>query len=112
VFGAVNNLGVFGIGDTAVTQGRTRLTAITPVAAKLRLFHKDEMIQETTGTNLTFEAKEPGAYRMEAWLPIDGEDRPWIYSNPVYLKSAGIGDFQLPSMTVSPEVEARKDITY
>jgi hypothetical protein len=30
--------------------------------------------------------KEPGAYRLEAWLTLDGEQRPWIYSNPIYVK--------------------------
>ena len=33
---------------------------------------------ETTGTNLTFEAQESGAYRIEAWLSADGADRPLL----------------------------------
>src|SRR5437867_661474 len=89
-FGAVNNLGVFSMGDNAPILGKTRLTALTPISAKLRLIHKGEIVRETTGTNLIFEAKEPGAYRVEAWLSVDGEERPWIYSNPVYLKAPGL----------------------
>jgi len=85
---------------------------MTPVASKLRLIHNGSVVQETTGTNLTFEAKEPGPYRVEAWLTVDGEDRPWIYSNPVYLKTLGPSDVRLPSTTISPEVEAHKNITY
>ena len=112
VFGAVNNLGVFSMGDAAPMQGRTRLTALTPVAAKLKLIHNGSVIEETTGTNLTFEAKEPGPYRIEAWLTVDGEDRPWIFSNPVYLKSPSPAEMRLPSMALSDEVEARKNITY
>jgi acetyl esterase/lipase len=111
-FGAVNNLGVFPMGDEAVLLGRTRLTAMTPLAAKLRLIHKGLVIQETSGTNLTFEVKEPGAYRLEAWLTVDGEDRPWIYSNPVYLRSPGLAELRLPSMQLDSGIEAHKDIAY
>jgi hypothetical protein len=84
--GAVNNLGVFPMGDTAVMTGNTRVVGLTPLPAKLKLIHHGVVVQETAGTNLTFVPKEPGAYRLEAWLTVDGEDRPWIYSNPVYLR--------------------------
>ena len=33
-----------------------------------------------------FPVKEPCAYRLEAWLKLDGEWRPWIFSNPVYVR--------------------------
>jgi acetyl esterase/lipase len=112
MFGAVNNLGVFTMGDPALMFGKTRLMAILPLPAKLRLIHKGTVISETVGTNLTFEAKEAGPYRVEAWLTVDGEDRPWIYSNPVYLVTPDLGDLSLPSMKVSPEVEVSKDIAY
>ena len=29
---------------------------------------------------------ETGVYRVEGWLKLDGEDRPWIYSNPIYVR--------------------------
>ncbi len=112
MFGAVNNLGVFPMGDTAPMLGKTRLMALTPLPASLRLFHKGALVQETAGTNLTYEAKEPGPYRLEAWLTIDGEQRPWIYSNPVYLRTPTLPDFQLPSYNISPEVEVRRDLVY
>jgi hypothetical protein len=31
-------------------------------------------------------ADAPGVYRIEAWVEIGGELRPWIYSNPIYLR--------------------------
>ncbi len=111
-FGAVNNLGVFSMGDAAPMLGKTRVMAILPLAAKLRLIHKGTVIHETTGTNLIFEAKEPGPYRVEAWLKVGEEERPWIYSNPVYLNAPDLADLRLPSMAVSPEVVTRKDMTY
>ncbi len=111
-FGAVNTLGVFPFGDGAPLLGTTRLTALTPLPAKLKLIHRGKVIFETTGTNLTFEVTQPGAYRVEAWLPVDGEDRPWIYANPVYVRLPGLGDLRLPSMAVSPGVAVRKDLAY
>ena len=27
-----------------------------------------------------------GVYRVEGWLKVDGEERPWIYSNPIYAR--------------------------
>jgi acetyl esterase/lipase len=112
MFGAVNNLGVFTMGDPAMMFGKTRLMAILPLPAKLRLIHKGTVISETVGTNLNFEVKEAGPYRVEAWLTVDGEDRPWIYSNPIYLVTPDFADLTLPSMKVAPEVEQTKDISY
>ena len=110
-FGAVNTLGVFPMGDSAPLLG-TKATALTPLAAKLRLIHHGKVIRETVGTNLTCEVGETGAYRLEAWLNVDGEDRPWIYSNPVYIRQASPADLSLPPLGNCPEVEARKDIPY
>ena len=111
-FGAVNNLGVFPMGDPAAFLGTTRVMGITPAPAKLKLFHEGTVVQETTGTNLTFEARESGAYRLEAWLTVDGEDRPWIFSNPVFLKTPTAGEMQIPSMAISDSVEAHRNLTY
>jgi acetyl esterase/lipase len=112
-FGAVNNLGVFPMGDPAIIMKNTRLVALTPISARLTLFHNGKIVQETTGTNLTFTAKDPGAYRVEAWLEVAGEGRPWIYSNPVYLRAPDLADLlRLPSMEISANVELKKDIAY
>ena len=70
-----------------------------------------EDAEHTQGTRQEFfEAKEPGPYRLEAWLTVDGEDRPWIYANPVYLKVPALTELMLPSMAISPKVEPHKDL--
>lgn len=114
MFGAVNNQGVFTMGDSVTAFGTTRVMAITPQSAKLRLFRDGVVVQETMGTNLTYETKDAGDFRLEAWLTIDGGDRPWIYANPVYLKEPDLLELAtlMPSMAISPEVSVRKDITY
>lgn len=112
-FVAANNLGVFNMGDPVTVIGTTKLHVQTPVAAKVKLFHNGALKEEQTGTLLTFETKTPGAYRAEAWLAVDGEERPWIYSNPIYLKEPDAFTLlQLPSMETRPNVEIAKDIPY
>jgi acetyl esterase/lipase len=114
MFGAINNQGVFTMGDDTRMFGKTRLVAVTPLPARLKLLHGSELVQEAFGTNLTFEAKETGAYRLEASLTAGGEDRPWIYSSPVSLTAPGLSELQrLASLAnVSPEVKTVRDISY
>lgn len=111
-FGAVNNLGLYPMGDTIPQMGTTRLAAVTPLPAKLKLIHDGKVVEEVTGTNLMIAAKGPGAYRVEAWLIVDGEERPWIYSNPVYVEAPSLDSFKLPSTTLATNVEIKKDIAY
>ncbi|HEU0008427.1 MAG TPA: alpha/beta fold hydrolase [Verrucomicrobiae bacterium] len=111
-FGAVNNYGVYPMGDKAPLIDGTRLVALTPVPASLKLVHGGAVIAQAKGTNLTFKAKKPGAYRVEAWLEVAGEERPWIYSNPVYLEEQSIFSLRLPNAVDAPGVEVKKDIPY
>ena len=111
-FGAVNNYGVYPMGDKAPLLDGTRLVALTPVPAILKLIHGGTVVAQTNGTNLTFRAKKTGAYRLEAWLEVAGEERPWIYSNPVYLEEYSIFSLRLPNAVDAPGVEVKKDIPY
>ncbi|HUR47038.1 MAG TPA: alpha/beta hydrolase fold domain-containing protein [Candidatus Saccharimonadales bacterium] len=111
-FGAYNNLGAFPMGDRALMWDKTRITAFTPLAADLRLFHNGSLVHQTNGTNFIFEAKLPGAYRLEAWLTVGGEARPWIYSNPVYLEKPSWSSLPWPVMDPAAPVTAKKDIVY
>ena len=111
-FAAQNNLGVFPMGDSALMWNNTRLIGFTPLEAKLKLIHNGSVIYETNGTNLTFSTKDAGAYRMEAWLTVAGEDRPWIYSNPVYLEKPSLASLPIPSFDEKAPVDVKKDIVY
>jgi len=111
-FGAINNLGVFTMGDKAPLQGSTRVVGLVPLAASLKLFHNGQMIAQTNGTNLTVRARKAGTYRLEAWLEVAGEARPWIYSNPVYLEEQSVLDMRLPALAEAPNVEVKKDVVY
>ena len=85
-FVAIKGQEVYGMGDRVPMLSGTHLQARVPVAADLRLIHNGAIVAETTGTEMNFVPTEAGAYRLEAWLAIDDEQRPWIYANPIYLQ--------------------------
>jgi hypothetical protein len=62
-----------------------RVAARLPLAAKLRLFHNGEIVEERVADGIERSTSAPGVYRLEAWLTVDGEDRPWIYSNQILI---------------------------
>jgi hypothetical protein len=58
-----------------------------PLPAYARLLrHGQEVAKSEGNADFEFEVKGPGAYRLEAWLKLDGEWRPWILANPIYVK--------------------------
>jgi hypothetical protein len=59
------------------------LHARTPRPARLRLLRDGEPVAEADGSELHHSIELHGVYRLEASLG----GRPWIYSNPVYLRA-------------------------
>ncbi len=111
-FFAVNSLGVYEMGDTIPMAGSTRLVARAPVAAHWRFIREGTLVHEAGGETAAWQAAEPGAYRVEAWLDIDGEQRPWIYSNAIRLARPDPALLTLPSQRLDPSVEAVNGIEY
>lgn len=112
-FIAENSLGVFDMGDTVGTgpvAGQTQLRAYVPVPAKLKLIRDGAVVAEVVDSKLSYTVKEQGAYRLEAWLRAGGEDRPWIFSNPIYIR--GTAELQPPSEVTSSTVDVERDVPY
>lgn len=57
-----------------------------PLRAHLRWLRNGKVVSETVASSAEWEPASAGVYRMEAWLEVAGEMRPWIYSNPIYLR--------------------------
>jgi len=74
------------MGDEVKLGGALVLRAATPVKCTMKLIRNGEVIQTTNSTRIDSDVKAPGVYRIEAWLEVDGEQRPWIYSNPIYVR--------------------------
>ena len=68
------------------------------------------MVAEARDSKISYVAKEQGAYRLEAWLTAGGEERPWIFSNPIYLRGAAA--IAIPASETPAEVEVHRDISY
>jgi acetyl esterase/lipase len=112
-FVADNFLGVFDMGDTVgsgLLAGEIHLDAYVPVAAHLKLIRNGLVVADVLDSKLTYTAKEQGVYRLEAWLTLGGEERPWIFSNPIYVR--GDAAVAIPQAQPDPLVELTSDITY
>jgi hypothetical protein len=74
------------MGDEVKFAQGQKFVARFPVACHIRLLRNGKEVTELEGGQLEYAAEGPGVYRVEGWLKLDGEDRPWIYSNPIYLR--------------------------
>jgi acetyl esterase/lipase len=113
-FIAENNLGLFDMGDqvplSGLGVGNTSIHASLPIPAKLKLIRDGVVVAEAGDSKLAYSPKEPGTYRLEAWLTVDGEERPWIFSNPIYITKSS--NLALPAGTLDANVEVHKDVAY
>ena len=74
------------MGDELKYEGGLSLVCALPVEADLKLFRNGVPILTKNGNRLEYKVTDSGIYRLEAWLMLDSESRPWIYSNPVYVR--------------------------
>jgi hypothetical protein len=75
------------MGDEAKLSDGLKLIARLPLPAYVRLLRQGEEVAKSEGkADFEYAVKESGAYRLEAWLKLDGEWRPWIFANPVYVR--------------------------
>lgn len=70
------------MGEEREFKGRATLIVSSPFPARIRLLRDGEEMCRRVGTELRWEATEPGVYRVELYL---GE-KPWVFSNPIYLR--------------------------
>jgi hypothetical protein len=74
------------MGDEVALSSTLRLKAEAPVVCLWKLLRNGEVISTTEAREITLPHVAAGVYRVEAWLEADGEMRPWIYSNPIYVR--------------------------
>ncbi len=63
-----------------------KLVGKSPLSGHWRLFRSGQMIQEADGDQFASPVTEPGNYRVEVWLDVAGDKKPWVLSNPVYVR--------------------------
>lgn len=67
-------------------QPGTHLRVESPLPARLRLLRNGKTVATADGSTLDHVPTQAGVYRLEAWLTLDNERRPWVYTNPIYLR--------------------------
>lgn len=75
------------MGDEVKLAPGLRLSAQFTLPCRVRLLRNGHELQSQRPT-AAWESKltDPGVYRVEGWLTLDGEERPWLYSNPIYVR--------------------------
>ncbi|MBS1812066.1 MAG: histidinol phosphatase [Acidobacteria bacterium] len=71
------------MGDGVKFSAEMKLSVAAPTSGMIRLFRNGAMVQESKSNSMDYPVTEPGTYRAEVWLELDGEWRPWIYANQV-----------------------------
>ena len=62
------------------------LRAEAPLAGRFKLMRDGEVALDKNGPTIDFLVNKPGVYRVEVWLNLVGEERPWILTNPIYVR--------------------------
>ncbi len=76
------------IGDESTWSEGSRFVVESPLPCRFRLMSGGRTIATGQGPRWETPAPKPGVYRIEAWLPVGGEERIWVYTNPIYLRGA------------------------
>lgn len=77
------------MGDEVAFREGLRIVAEFPLACRARLIRDGEEIESVEDAAKYERAVDrPGVYRVEGWVSVGGEDRVWIYSNPIYVHGA------------------------
>lgn len=77
------------MGDEVAVNIQPRLVVQSPLPARVVLFKNGNAVDQKLGTEMEFSPDGAGAYRVEAYLdslPAPADGKPWVISNPVYIK--------------------------
>ncbi len=78
------------LGDEVGWQPGLRLQVRAPVVGQIRLIRDGRLTETAIAQNHSFALPAPGVYRVEVYIPLQGQYRPWIYANPIYARPPGV----------------------
>ncbi|MEW6080193.1 MAG: hypothetical protein AB1576_00075 [Bacillota bacterium] len=76
----------------SVTTAPARFEVTVPAWGRIRLLRDGLPIATAWGRSLTFNAGEAGAYRVEVSTWHRYRLKPWVFSNPIYVRPRNFGD--------------------
>jgi hypothetical protein len=71
------------MGDSVPLTPALKLKAEAPYEVRFTLLRDGLTETQTTGRTIEYAVPQPGKYRLEAELNINGEWVPWLYTNPL-----------------------------
>jgi hypothetical protein len=77
------------MGDETAYLQPLELTAKAPLASRFVLLRNGVAVDQAAGSTVRFPVTAPGIYRIEVYLdslPPPATGKPWILSNPIYLR--------------------------
>jgi hypothetical protein len=77
------------MGDEIAQVANSELVVRVPLAARIVMIKNGTVIAQKQGTSAEFLVTGPGVYRAEIYLdslPAPALGKPWIISNPIYLR--------------------------
>lgn len=87
-FRATSDAGQAEMGGSVPVGFGVTLQAYAPRRCRMRLLCDGEMVDTWQDTHqFVYTADRTGAYRVETYLPFEGEERTWIISNPIYVSA-------------------------
>lgn len=93
-FSAQSQSGSATMGEQLWVEHGVTLQVLAPRRARIKLIRYGSVVAEENRIDtLSYVVSEPGAYRVEVWLPYRDRERAWIISNPIYLEAK---QFRLP----------------
>lgn len=77
------------MGDEVILSAQPHFSVQTPLPSRIVLFKNGNAVAQKSGSEMEFSPDGVGSYRVEVYLdslptPVTG--KPWIVSNPIYVK--------------------------
>lgn len=86
VYLADTNSGRQPMGSEVAWEEGLKLRVESPLSARIKLVRNGAVVHDERSSSLEYLVGEPGNYRVELWLELGGEERPWILTNPIYVR--------------------------
>ncbi|HDS05553.1 MAG TPA: hypothetical protein ENN95_00790 [Deltaproteobacteria bacterium] len=77
---------LYQMGDEFKLGDKAFLNVSLPAKALVRVIRNGLLMQEERTFGLSWQVSEPGVYRVEVYLKSCGKPRPWIFSNPIFIR--------------------------
>lgn len=87
VFQGVRDGERYPLGSEVTGPEGLKLQVAAPLPGIVKIIRNGQVIREDRARRLDFDVADEGVYRAEVWLNVAGELRPWILSNPIYVRA-------------------------